>query len=91
VAGPPSATCGVIIISGGADSYGYLWWLGRRWNDSRSFAWIGGGGYGGQRLYVVPSEDLVVSLAAGVFRRSYDQGLAGETALNMALRATIGH
>jgi CubicO group peptidase (beta-lactamase class C family) len=75
---------------GGADSYGYLWWLGRTWIDGQSFEWVGGIGYGGQRLYVVPSEDLVVAVTAGVFERSY-QGLAGDTALEMALRATIAH
>jgi CubicO group peptidase (beta-lactamase class C family) len=76
---------------GGSDSYGYLWWLGRTWIDGRSFAWVGGLGYGGQRLYVVPSEDLVVAVTAGVFRRSDAQGLAGATALEMALRATTTH
>jgi hypothetical protein len=38
----------------------------------------------------VPSEDLVVALTAGVFEGSY-QGLAGDTALEMALRAAIAH
>jgi CubicO group peptidase (beta-lactamase class C family) len=76
---------------GGADSYGYLWWLGRLRIDDESFAWVAGIGYGGQRLYVVPSEDLVVAVTAGVFRRSDAQGLAGTTALETASRAMLAY
>jgi CubicO group peptidase (beta-lactamase class C family) len=72
-------------------AYGYLWWLGRAVLESGDIDWVGGLGYGGQRLYVVPSEDLIVAVTAGVFRRSYAQSLAGTTALEMALRATIAH
>jgi CubicO group peptidase (beta-lactamase class C family) len=72
-------------------AYGYLWWLGRAALESGDIDWVGGLGYGGQRLYVVPSEDLIVAVTAGVFRRSDPQGLAGTTALDMVLRATIAH
>jgi hypothetical protein len=65
-------------------------WLGRRWIDGRSFEWVGGLDDGGQRLYVVPREDLVVAVTAGVFKHSYS-GTAGDTAIEMALRATIEH
>ena len=68
-------------------AYGYLWWLGRAVLESGDIEWVGGLGYGGQRLYLVPSEDLVVAVTAGVYRRSYAQSLAGETALDMVLRA----
>jgi CubicO group peptidase (beta-lactamase class C family) len=76
---------------GGADSYGYLWWLGRLLIDGRSFEWVGGLGYGGQRLYVVPSEDLVVAVTAGVYWQSHTQGLTGTTALETAMRAALTH
>jgi CubicO group peptidase (beta-lactamase class C family) len=76
---------------GGADSYGYLWWLGRLLIDGRSFEWVGGLGYGGQRLYVVPSEDLVVAVTAGVYWQSHTQGLTGTTALETAVRAALTH
>jgi hypothetical protein len=72
-------------------AYGYLWWLGRAALESGDIDWVGRLGYGGQRLYVVPSEDLIVAVTAGFFRRSHPQGLAGTTALDMVLRATIAH
>jgi hypothetical protein len=42
---------------------------------------------GGQRLYVVPSLDLVVVVTAGVHKWSFNQSLAGDTALDMVLGA----
>ncbi len=74
-----------------AYSYGYLWWLGRSSVNSHQFPWAAGFGWGGQRLYVVPSQDLVVAVTAGVYRRSWTQNLAGDTALDMVLRAALGH
>jgi CubicO group peptidase (beta-lactamase class C family) len=76
----------------GAQSYGYLWWRGRSWVRDRPFEWIGGLGWGGQRLYVVPRLDMVVVVTAGAYYRpSYAQDLAGERALAMALRAALTH
>jgi CubicO group peptidase (beta-lactamase class C family) len=75
----------------GVRAYGYLWWLGRSWIDGRRFDWVGALGRGGQRLYVVPGRDLVVAVTAGAYRRSHAQDLAGDTALAMALRATLKH
>jgi CubicO group peptidase (beta-lactamase class C family) len=73
-----------------AYSYGYLWWLGRSTVGAREINWVAGVGFGGQRLYVVPSEDLVVVLTAGAYCGSYRaQDLAGATALNMVLGATV--
>jgi CubicO group peptidase (beta-lactamase class C family) len=37
-------------------TYGYLWWVSTTSIDAAYFAW----GYGGQFIYVVPSQDLVV-------------------------------
>ena len=67
--------------------YGYLWWLGDASIDNRKIAWTAGFGYAGQRLYVVPSADLVVAATAGL---SVSEGSpTGKTALDMALRATM--
>jgi CubicO group peptidase (beta-lactamase class C family) len=72
-----------------ADSYGYLWWRGRVLTDHRKIRWVGGVGYGGQRLFVVPSLDMVVVVNAGVYTRQVPASLAGETALRKAVHAAI--
>ncbi|HKS89828.1 MAG TPA: serine hydrolase [Stellaceae bacterium] len=69
-----------------ADSYGYLWWRGGVSSDRRKVGWVGGVGYGGQRLFVVPSLDMVVAVTAGVYTQT-PQGRAGDTALRVAVRA----
>ena len=74
-----------------ADSYGYLWWLGHEGIDTRNIAWIGGLGYGGQCLFVVPSLDLVVVATAGVHNRRNGPWVTGYTALGMAVRAALAH
>lgn len=43
--------------------YGYHWWLGRFPRSGKT--WIGAFGNGGQRLFVAPSLDLAVVVAAG--------------------------
>jgi CubicO group peptidase (beta-lactamase class C family) len=48
--------------------YGYQWWLGRSLVDKREIRWAAGVGWGGQRLFVVPSHDLVVVSTAGLYR-----------------------
>jgi CubicO group peptidase (beta-lactamase class C family) len=47
--------------------YGYQFWLGRSLIAKREVDWIAGVGYGGQRLYIVPSLDLVVLVHAGLY------------------------
>jgi CubicO group peptidase (beta-lactamase class C family) len=83
----PHSPPGWSLSSLGADAYGYLWWLGRSSIYDRDIDWVAGIGYGGQRLYVVPSLDLVVVVTAGVHKRSFTQSLAGDTALDMVLGA----
>ncbi|HEY1796063.1 MAG TPA: serine hydrolase [Stellaceae bacterium] len=75
------------LFNGGETGYGYLWWRGRATVGGHDADWVGGIGWGGQYLYVLPRLDLVVAVNAGVYRRSDDQTLAGETALRLAVRA----
>jgi CubicO group peptidase (beta-lactamase class C family) len=53
------------INGAGAYFYGYHWWLGRSLHQGREHTWFAGFGEGGQRLFVVPSLDLVVMINAG--------------------------
>lgn len=53
------------INGSGAYFYGYQWWLGRSLVQGREHTWFAGFGEGGQRLFVVPSLELVVMINAG--------------------------
>jgi CubicO group peptidase (beta-lactamase class C family) len=78
----------------GADGmyfYGYLWWLGRSLVSHHPSEWSAGLGWGGQRLYVVPKQDLVAVTNAGLYQSPL-QGQVPETVLNRyILAATSGH
>ncbi len=66
--------------------YGYLFWLGRSFAHGHEIDWVAGVGLGGQRLYIVPSLDLVVLVHAGLYQ-SPQQGIAPLVILNSVLRA----
>lgn len=70
--------------------YGYLWWLDRRTIDGHDLDVVTAIGWGGQYLDVVPSSGLVVVVTSGAydFKGEGHPELAGNTALEMALRAT---
>jgi CubicO group peptidase (beta-lactamase class C family) len=56
-----AATSPQINVSGFTSFfYGYFFWLGRSLSDRREIQWVAGVGLGGQRLFVVPTLDLVV-------------------------------
>ena len=61
----------------GISSYGYLWWLGRSPPEHPERDMIAGGGYGGQRVFILPSLGAVVVTTAGV----YGDKASGMTAL----------
>jgi CubicO group peptidase (beta-lactamase class C family) len=60
--------------------YGYQWWLGRSFARGREISWAAAFGWGGQRLFVVPSLDLVVVILAGLY---------GDPALSPAVWTTV--
>ena len=51
-----------------AQSYGYLWWLGRSLLNGRQVQWVGALGRGGQSIRIVPELDLVVVVTAGYYQ-----------------------
>src|SRR6516225_4621380 len=61
----------------GISSYGYLWWLGRSPPEHPERDMIAGGGYGGQRVFILPSLGAVVVTTAGL----YGDKASGMTAL----------
>jgi CubicO group peptidase (beta-lactamase class C family) len=47
--------------------YGYQWWLGRSLIEGREVPWVCAMGHGGQRIFAVPSLDLVTVVTAGLY------------------------
>jgi CubicO group peptidase (beta-lactamase class C family) len=58
----------------GPFGYGWQWYVGafQAGSPSRRLPYVGAIGWGGQRVYVVPSLDVVVAMNAGNYRRSLD-------------------
>lgn len=53
---------------GGGMHYGYQWWLGTSpFGAGRTVDWIAAFGFGGQRIFIVPTLDLVVVTNAGLY------------------------
>ena len=69
--------------------YGYQWWLGRSLAGGRQVDWIAARGYGGQRLFIVPSQDIVVVVLAGHYDGSPLEGLIGASVLNQAVLPAV--
>ncbi|MDX3109431.1 serine hydrolase domain-containing protein [Nonomuraea angiospora] len=67
-----------VVIDEGFE-YGYQWYV-----NTRGRHWVGGLGNGGQRLLVLPEEELVVALTAG----DYDQSEDGSAAVLEAVLAS---
>ena len=61
--------------------YGYQWWLGRSLVNRREIKWISAVGWGGQRMYIVPSLDLVVVVMAGLYENPILMPMVGEVIL----------
>jgi len=47
--------------------YGYQWWTDHEKVGDRQISWISAQGFGGQRIYIIPSFDLVVVITAGLY------------------------
>lgn len=64
--------------------YGYQWWIGTADWQGQKISWAAGVGNGGQRLFVVPTLDLTVTITAG----SYNDAAVQQT-VNGLLRRIV--
>jgi CubicO group peptidase (beta-lactamase class C family) len=69
--------------------YGYQWWLGRSAVKDRIIDWTAGFGLGGQRLFILPTNDAVVVITAGLYKRG-TQDLVAFDILNNYVLPAIG-
>jgi CubicO group peptidase (beta-lactamase class C family) len=71
--------------------YGYQFWLGRSLVQGREVDWASARGLGGQRVFIVPTLDLVVVVTAGLYH-SFNEGWVPIAVLNrLVLAATEPH
>lgn len=64
-----------MVATGGGLSYGYQWYMGEvsAGTPPQPHRWMGGIGWGGQRLFVLPSLDLVVAINCGNYHQSLSE------------------
>jgi CubicO group peptidase (beta-lactamase class C family) len=70
----------------GFQNYGYQWWLGTARDDAHT-PWIMAVGYGGQRIMLVPSRDLIMVMTAGMYRNRAQTDITFEVLLDGVLPA----
>jgi CubicO group peptidase (beta-lactamase class C family) len=61
----PDPACGL--------RYGYYWWLGQGCDVTPRTPWIAAFGNGGERIFVVPSRKLVVTITAGLYNTPHER------------------
>ena len=72
------------------EEFGHHWWSGNVFVRGKEVRWHAAFGNGGQRLFIVPSLDLVVVMTAG----EYDDGSVGRAQrhlLQQVVAATLEH
>lgn len=70
----------------GFQSYGFQWWLGSV-RDEAHTPWVMAVGYGGQRIMLIPSRDLVMVLTAGMYGNRAQTDITFEVLLDRILPA----
>jgi CubicO group peptidase (beta-lactamase class C family) len=86
------ATTQVVAIEG-RGGYGYQWYTGDVPIGSPAHAeqWIGGIGWGGQRLFIVPKLDLAVAINCGNYSRPVmQQGQVGTAIIREVVLPSLG-
>lgn len=72
--------------------YGYQWWIGETYVPEGTVKWVAGIGLGGQRLFIVPSLDLVVVTNGGLYERGPYSRLEGKIPaeiITKVIKATV--
>ncbi|MBB4566493.1 serine hydrolase domain-containing protein [Rhizobium leucaenae] len=69
--------------------YGFQWWLGRSLIDRQEIGWTAAVGWGGQRLYVIPSLDMTAVVLAGLYDNPILQPAVGDTFLRRFLLPAV--
>jgi CubicO group peptidase (beta-lactamase class C family) len=75
------------IQGAGVYFYGYQMWVGRSLVNKREIDWTAGVGLGGQRVFVIPSLDLVVVMTAGLYTSPLQNMLAFDILNDVVLPA----
>lgn len=70
----------------GFQNYGYQWWLGTARDDAHT-PWMMAVGYGGQRIMLLPSLDVVMVLTAGMYHNRAQTDITFEVLLDGVLPA----
>lgn len=76
------------INGAGLYFYGYHFWLGRSLVQGREVDWASATGNGGQRVFIVPTLDLVVVVTAGLYH-SFNQSWVPIAVMNRLVLAAI--
>jgi CubicO group peptidase (beta-lactamase class C family) len=76
------------INGAGLYFYGYHFWLGRSLVQGREVDWASATGNGGQRVFIVPTLDLVVVLTAGLYN-NFNQSWVPIAVMNRLVLAAI--
>lgn len=77
------------INGAGLYFYGYQFWLGRSLVHGREVDWASATGNGGQRVFIVPTLDLVVVVTSGLYH-SFNQSFVPIAVMNRLVLAAIG-
>ena len=69
-----------------ADGYGYFWYLGHKDIDKKRIDYLFATGNGGNKIYVIPSEEMVISVQSSSYGTGRGHGQA-DFILTFLLRA----
>ena len=66
--------------------YGYFWYIGETTVQEKKFQFVYASGNGGNKVFVVPEENLIIAITSSAYGQGYGHGRAN-TILRMILSA----